>query len=86
VEGPLLIGAALAGGSPAVTACLSRFGSPLGEAFQLRDDLEDGEASAGVTRETVNGLVADAKASLDHALLAAASVTALGDLADKVAM
>ena len=33
-----------------------------------------------------NGLVAEAKASLDHALLAAASVTALGDLADRVAM
>ena len=69
-----------------MTSCLSRFGTPLGEAFQLRDDLEDGEASAGVTRETVNGLVAEAKASLDHALLAAASVTALGDLADRVAM
>jgi geranylgeranyl diphosphate synthase type I len=86
VEGPLLIGAALAGGSPSVTVCLSRFGRPLGEAFQLRDDLEDGEAAAGVTPETVNGLVAEAKASLDPALLLAESVTALGDLADKVAM
>jgi geranylgeranyl diphosphate synthase, type I len=86
VEGPLLIGAALAGGSPAVTACLSRFGRPLGEAFQLRDDLEDGEAAAGVTHETVNALVAEAKASLDPGVLPAESVTALGDLADRVAM
>ena len=65
---------------------LSRFGKPLGEAFQLRDDLEDGEASVGVTPETVNGLVAEAKASLDPAVVAAESVTALGDLADRVAM
>jgi geranylgeranyl diphosphate synthase type I len=86
VEGPLLIGAALAGGSPEVTACLSRFGRPLGEAFQLRDDLDDGEAAAGVTRETVNGLVAEAKASLDPALLAIESIPALADLADEVAM
>jgi geranylgeranyl diphosphate synthase, type I len=86
VEGPLLIGAALAGGSPAVTECLSRFGRPLGEAFQLRDDLEDGEAASGVTRETVNGLVADARASLDPGLLTAESIDALGDLADRVAM
>jgi geranylgeranyl diphosphate synthase type I len=86
VEGPLLIGAALAGGSPAVIECLSRFGRPLGEAFQLRDDLEDGEAAAGVTAETVNGLVTEAKGSLDPALLTAESVRALGDLADMVAM
>jgi geranylgeranyl diphosphate synthase, type I len=86
VEGPLLIGAALAGGSPAVSACLFRFGRPLGEAFQLRDDLADGEAAPGVTRETVNGLVAEAKGSLDPAVLPSESVTSLGDLADMVAM
>ncbi len=39
VERPLHIGAALAGGSPEVIAALSGFGLPLGEAFQLRDDL-----------------------------------------------
>jgi len=86
VEGPLLIGAALAGGSPAATECLSRFGRPLGEAFQLRDDLEDGEATAGVTRETVNGLVADSKGSLEANLLTAESIRTLADLADMVAM
>jgi geranylgeranyl pyrophosphate synthase len=69
-----------------VSECLSLFGRPLGEAFQLRDDLEDGEAAAGVTPETVNGLVAEAKASLDPTVLAAASIPALGDLADRVAM
>jgi len=39
VERPLHIGAALAGGGPDVLDALSDFGLPLGEAFQLRDDL-----------------------------------------------
>lgn len=39
VERPLHIGAALAGGSPELLEALTEFGLPLGEAFQLRDDL-----------------------------------------------
>jgi geranylgeranyl diphosphate synthase type I len=39
IERPLHIGAALAGGSPEILASLTAFGLPLGEAFQLRDDL-----------------------------------------------
>jgi geranylgeranyl diphosphate synthase type I len=39
IERPLHIGAALAGGGPEVVRQLTRFGLPLGEAFQLRDDL-----------------------------------------------
>ena len=39
IERPLHIGAALAGASPAAMDELSSFGLPLGEAFQLRDDL-----------------------------------------------
>jgi geranylgeranyl diphosphate synthase type I len=39
IERPLQIGAALAGASPALLDGLSGFGLPLGEAFQLRDDL-----------------------------------------------
>jgi geranylgeranyl diphosphate synthase type I len=39
IERPLHIGAALAGAAPPVLDQLSRFGLPLGEAFQLRDDL-----------------------------------------------
>ena len=39
IERPLHIGAALAGATPGTMAELSRFGLPLGEAFQLRDDL-----------------------------------------------
>jgi geranylgeranyl diphosphate synthase type I len=39
IEKPLVIGCRLAGGDDDLAAGLSRFGDPLGEAFQLRDDL-----------------------------------------------
>jgi geranylgeranyl diphosphate synthase type I len=39
VERPLHLGAALAGRGPELAPALSAFGLPLGEAFQLRDDL-----------------------------------------------
>jgi geranylgeranyl diphosphate synthase type I len=39
VERPLLLGAALAGAPAAVSAAYSAYGLPLGEAFQLRDDI-----------------------------------------------
>ncbi len=39
VERPLHVGAALAGADAATLAALTAFGLPLGEAFQLRDDL-----------------------------------------------
>jgi geranylgeranyl diphosphate synthase type I len=39
VEWPLLLGAALAGAPDAVRGAYSAFGLPLGEAFQLRDDV-----------------------------------------------
>ncbi len=39
IERPLQIGAALAGAAPSMLEGLSAFGLPLGEAFQLRDDL-----------------------------------------------
>lgn len=39
VEGPLRLGALLAGGKPSTLAALSRYSRPAGVAFQLRDDL-----------------------------------------------
>ncbi|MEE6311015.1 polyprenyl synthetase family protein [Plantactinospora veratri] len=39
VTRPLQIGAALAAGSPELLAALAAFGDPLGDAFQLRDDV-----------------------------------------------
>lgn len=41
IRGPLLIGAALAGGSPELDERLSSYAAPLGEAFQVRDDVTD---------------------------------------------
>jgi geranylgeranyl diphosphate synthase type I len=39
IEEPLQIGGTLAGADPQLLACYSAFGLPLGEAFQLRDDI-----------------------------------------------
>jgi geranylgeranyl diphosphate synthase type I len=39
IEGPLHLGAAIGGAPPEVFAALTAYGLPLGEAFQLRDDL-----------------------------------------------
>ncbi len=39
IEKPLVIGAALAGAPASLVEGLSRFGDPLGEAFQMRDDI-----------------------------------------------
>jgi geranylgeranyl diphosphate synthase type I len=85
VEGPLLIGAILAGGSEAVRASLGRYGEALGEAFQLLDDLVDGDAGPQVTRGTIAELIARAKAALDPELLDAPSIRDLEGLADLVA-
>ena len=83
VEGPLLVGAALAGGSPLVDEALRRYARPLGAAFQLLDDLADGDAPAGATREDAAALVATARATLGEPL-APESVVALDQLAELV--
>ena len=57
VEGPLVIGATLAEAPIEIVVALERFGEPLGQAFQLRDDLGDGEAAAGITAADVDALV-----------------------------
>lgn len=67
IAGPLLVGAALAGGPREVDEALVRFGEPLGTAFQLRDDLRDGDAAAGVDSSTVASLVAAAREALGDA-------------------
>jgi geranylgeranyl diphosphate synthase type I len=86
VEGPLLIGAALASAASPVTGALRRFGAPLGEAFQLRDDLHDGEGAHGATPDEVNGLIAQARAALDPDILDPDAVAALDGLAGSLAM
>ncbi|MEO8422650.1 MAG: polyprenyl synthetase family protein [Actinomycetota bacterium] len=83
VEGPLLIGAALADGDPVVTAALSAYGAPLGLAFQLLDDERDGEATLAAGR--VSGLIGQARAELDPPGLDPGAAEALSALADLVA-
>lgn len=53
VERPLHLGAALAGRAQELTPALSAFGLPLGEAFQLRDDLLGVFGDAEVTGKPV---------------------------------
>jgi geranylgeranyl diphosphate synthase type I len=83
VDGPLLIGAALAGDDPAVTAALAAYGAPLGVAFQLLDDERDGEATLAADR--VTDLIAQARVGLDAPCLDPEAVRALSSLADLVA-
>jgi geranylgeranyl diphosphate synthase, type I len=83
VEGPLLIGAALADADPVVSVALAAYGTPLGLAFQLLDDERDGEATLAVGR--VAGLVAQARAGLDAPGLDPEAVGMLSALADLVA-
>ncbi|MGZ5327971.1 MAG: polyprenyl synthetase family protein [Actinomycetota bacterium] len=86
VSGPLEIGAALAGATEAQRAALARFGRPLGEAFQLRDDLLDAEGAHGATPALVNALVDEARDALDPAVLDPEAVAALRALADRMVM
>lgn len=86
VEGPLLIGAALGDATPEAASALAAFGEPLGEAFQLRDDLTDGDGLHGATPADVNGLVERARAALDPTVLEGVATAALDALAGSVAM
>ena len=71
---PLQIGAALAGGSPEVLAALGRYGSAVGRAFQLRDDVLGVFGDAEVTGKPAGGDLREGKltALLAHALRLAA--------------
>jgi len=86
VEGPLGIGAALAGATEAQRLTLARFGVPLGEAFQLRDDLLDGEGAHGATPSLVAALVDEGRAALDPTLLDPEAVAALRAMANLLEM
>jgi geranylgeranyl diphosphate synthase, type I len=67
VTGPLLLGAALGAADSPLEDALRAFGEPLGAAFQLADDLRDGDAAAEVDGERVAALGARALAALDVA-------------------
>jgi geranylgeranyl diphosphate synthase type I len=69
VRGPLALGAVLGGATEAQREALHRFGSPLGEAFQMRDDLL---GAFGDPRETGKPAGNDLRAGKHNALIRAA--------------
>jgi geranylgeranyl diphosphate synthase, type I len=86
VGGPILIGATLAGAEGSVLDLLESFASPLGEAFQLKDDLEDGDAPAGLTAADVDARVDRAVSALDPSIVGSEGAAALAVLAETVRM
>jgi geranylgeranyl diphosphate synthase type I len=86
VEGPALLGAALAGGDVGVEEALRAFARPLGAAFQLLDDLADGEAAPGASREEATALVRAARAALADTRIDRAAAEALDALAAVVGL
>ena len=83
VERPLHVGAALAGGSEATLAGLTAYGLPLGEAFQLRDDLLGVFGDPAVTGKPAGDDLAEGKrtvlVALALATLGAEEAQALDD-------
>jgi geranylgeranyl diphosphate synthase type I len=71
VERPLHLGAALAGRLDDLARPLSGYGLPLGEAFQLRDDLLGVFGDGDVTGKPVGEDLREGKPTLLHALAAA---------------
>ncbi len=82
VEGPLQIGALLAGGGREVLAALADYGAPVGLAFQLRDDERDGDVLSVPGR--VAQLIAQGRVALDAPGLEPAAVASLRGLAELV--
>ncbi|MFT4135683.1 polyprenyl synthetase family protein [Microbacterium sp.] len=64
VEQPLLIGAALAGADETQRDALSRFGHPIGLAFQLRDDVLGVFGDSAVTGKPAGGDLREGKRTL----------------------
>ena len=87
VTGPLLMGAELARDETLdadLLRALQEFGEPLGEAFQLQDDLHDADAGHGATARTVRLLVERAQAALAQAGLDPVAAAALFELSGMV--
>jgi len=72
IERPLHLGAALAGRMPELGRGLSSFGLPLGEAFQLRDDLLGVFGDSAVTGKPVGEDLREGKPTVLYALAAEA--------------
>ena len=84
-EGPVLIGAVLAGAEPAAEGTLGVFGRLLGQAFQLRDDALD-EAPDAATGTEIDDLLSRAATALEGAPLRPEGAGALIAIADALRM
>jgi geranylgeranyl diphosphate synthase, type I len=78
-EGPVMLGAALAGSDPGTEGSLRAFGQLVGEAFQLRDDVLDADAPAGA-RPRIDAILDRAERALDGARLEQEAVDALVEI------
>jgi geranylgeranyl diphosphate synthase type I len=78
-EGPIMIGAALAGSDAGTEGSLHEFGRLVGEAFQLRDDVLDGEAPPGAGEE-IDAFLSRAERVLGGARLDGEAVDALVEI------
>ncbi|MDQ3962539.1 MAG: polyprenyl synthetase family protein [Actinomycetota bacterium] len=67
VEDPLSIGATLGDASETLMAALSAFGRPLGEAFQLRDDILGTFGDPVITGKSVDADIRDGKRTFLYA-------------------
>lgn len=83
IERPLHIGAALAGATPQDLAALSAFGLPLGEAFQLRDDLLGVFGDPDTTGKPAGDDLIEGKRTVLVALALDAASPADGELLDR---
>jgi geranylgeranyl diphosphate synthase type I len=83
VERPLHLGAALAGRLPELAAPLSAYGLPLGEAFQMRDDLLGAFGDETVTGKPVGQDLREGKPTVLYAVARAASDGRAADLLDR---
>jgi len=82
IERPLHIGAALAGASAADLEALSAFGLPLGEAFQLRDDLLGVYGDPATTGKPAGDDLVEGKRTVLVALALAGAPAAEAELLD----
>lgn len=83
VEGPLQFGAGMAGADHVVAQALSGYGVPIGEAFQLRDDLLGVFGDPSVTGKPAGDDLREGKRSVLLAIAAerGADLTGVGDSA-----
>ncbi|HUR18942.1 MAG TPA: polyprenyl synthetase family protein [Acidimicrobiales bacterium] len=79
IERPLHLGAALAGRLDELAGPLSAYGDPLGEAFQLRDDLLGAFGDTSLTGKPVGEDLREGKPTALYAFAAAAAAAAGND-------